>query len=94
MPLEGTTCVTRHNRPELPAEVAAYGACRGSWGVMFPSESLGVIEAKRICAICPVIEACGEYALEANEEHGIWGGMSEAQCRRERARRRRERQSA
>lgn len=26
---------------------------------------------------CPLLYACREYAVEANEKYGIWGGMSE-----------------
>lgn len=33
--------------------------------------------AKRICAKCPVLETCREYALAAHEPYGVWGGMSE-----------------
>ncbi len=36
-------------------------------------------EAKRVCSMCPIKQACGEYALATNEPHGIWGGMSEGQ---------------
>lgn len=32
-------------------------------------------QAKRICARCSVQTACLNYALEAGEEHGIWGGL-------------------
>lgn len=32
--------------------------------------------AKEICARCPVADKCLEYALRANERHGIWGGQS------------------
>jgi WhiB family redox-sensing transcriptional regulator len=32
--------------------------------------------AKRICASCPVRSRCREYALDASEPHGIWGGMT------------------
>ena len=33
--------------------------------------------AKGICAQCPVIEKCREYALYAREPYGIWGGLTE-----------------
>ncbi|KEI45003.1 MAG: WhiB family transcriptional regulator [Saccharopolyspora rectivirgula] len=33
--------------------------------------------AKEICARCPVIEQCREYALQADEPYGIWGGLGE-----------------
>jgi WhiB family redox-sensing transcriptional regulator len=39
-------------------------------------------KAKRICARCPVIEECLEYALRIREPHGIWGGRNEMERRR------------
>lgn len=36
---------------------------------------------RTICQQCPVIEDCLQYALENNERHGIWGGLSERQRR-------------
>lgn len=32
--------------------------------------------AKAICAKCPLATACLEWAIEHNEEHGIWGGLT------------------
>jgi len=32
--------------------------------------------AKQVCNRCPIINECGQYALEANEIYGIWGGMT------------------
>lgn len=32
--------------------------------------------AKGLCATCPVRGLCLEYALDAGEEHGVWGGAS------------------
>lgn len=37
------------------------------------------VVAKRICSVCPVINECLEYALENNEQWGIWGGKSYVQ---------------
>lgn len=37
--------------------------------------------AKAICATCPVIEQCREYALATQEPYGIWGGMTEEERR-------------
>lgn len=34
------------------------------------------VAAKRICRGCPVRIECLEYALDNNEDHGIWGGLS------------------
>lgn len=33
--------------------------------------------AKRVCASCPVLEACRAYALAVREPYGVWGGLSE-----------------
>ena len=37
--------------------------------------------AKAICATCPVIDKCREYALKAHEPYGVWGGMTEEERR-------------
>ena len=33
--------------------------------------------AKAVCTTCPVREECLEYALDAREAYGIWGGLTE-----------------
>ena len=48
----------------------------------FPSDGVGVEVAKRICAQCPVVDPCLEYALTNRIDHGVWGGCSERQRRR------------
>lgn len=35
--------------------------------------------AKSVCAGCNVRRSCLEYALRNGEDHGIWGGMTEAE---------------
>jgi WhiB family redox-sensing transcriptional regulator len=37
--------------------------------------------AKAICASCPVLEPCLDYALTIREPHGIWGGLNETERR-------------
>lgn len=32
--------------------------------------------ALRACAECPIKAQCLAYALESNQEHGIWGGVT------------------
>lgn len=32
--------------------------------------------AKSLCAECPIRRDCLEYAVEAQEEWGIWGGLT------------------
>jgi WhiB family redox-sensing transcriptional regulator len=38
-----------------------------------------VAAAKAICTGCPVLAQCRAYALDANEPHGIWGGLTEGE---------------
>lgn len=45
--------------------------------------------AKTLCCGCPVRQTCLDYALRHSIQHGVWGGMSPIERRREgRARRR------
>lgn len=37
--------------------------------------------AKAICAECDVAIECLHFALDAREQHGIWGGTTEAERR-------------
>jgi len=61
----------------------AEGKCRElPPSVFFPSDGLGVQAAQRICADCPVADACLEYALANRIDHGVWGGRSERERRR------------
>ncbi len=41
-------------------------------------------EAKRICRDCPVRSQCLSYAIEAPVDHGVWGGLTERERRRQR----------
>lgn len=44
----------------------------------FPeNDRTGTFDAKRVCAKCPVIDPCLQYALDHGERYGIWGGHSE-----------------
>jgi WhiB family transcriptional regulator, redox-sensing transcriptional regulator len=38
--------------------------------------------AKDICGLCTVRESCLEYALEAREKDGVWGGLTARERRR------------
>jgi WhiB family redox-sensing transcriptional regulator len=55
-------------------------------------------KAKMICGMCSVREECLQYALETNQEAGVWGGFAEDERRRLRKRwlaeRRRQRQAS
>jgi WhiB family transcriptional regulator, redox-sensing transcriptional regulator len=43
--------------------------------------------AKKICARCPVVDACLDYALELNIAYGVFGGLTERERRAVRRRR-------
>ncbi|MYY80862.1 MULTISPECIES: WhiB family transcriptional regulator [unclassified Streptomyces] len=47
---------------------------------------LQIEEAKAVCRHCPVMEQCLQWALEAGQDEGVWGGLSEDERRAARAR--------
>lgn len=65
-----------------PTPWAEHAACAGAdpqpW---FPTRGGSTIEARAVCAGCPVTGECLAYALRWDIRHGIWGGMSERQRR-------------
>lgn len=81
--------------PALPAprdekwEWQIDGACRDEDSNLFFDTDTALVEvqAKRICSACPVLEQCRQYAVDAGEPHGIWGGLTPPE--RERFRRQR-----
>jgi WhiB family redox-sensing transcriptional regulator len=57
-------------------------ACRGrDSNVWYPDNRIGLRDAMRICAVCTVKDECLEFALEAEEIHGVWGGKTETERR-------------
>jgi len=55
------------------------GACVGSDVDFFAIDELSIRRAKLICSTCPVREVCGQYAREAGERDGVWGGIDMSQ---------------
>ncbi len=61
--------------------------CRGADASLFfpvgsTGAAVGEIEAaKAVCRTCPVQEPCLDFAIETNQETGIWGGTSEDERR-------------
>lgn len=41
-----------------------------------------VKQAVQGCIECPLMKICADYAIAANEEFGIWGGLTRSQRRR------------
>jgi WhiB family redox-sensing transcriptional regulator len=63
------------------------GLCRRGPRELFfdPDRERGTVRrrretaAKRVCAVCPVQQACLSHAIVAREEYGIWGGLTAAE---------------
>lgn len=55
-------------------------ACRGApTSLWFPDRGQTAKEARAICATCPVLESCRNWALiESGDGHGVLGGLSES----------------
>ena len=39
-------------------------------------------QAKSVCATCPVLDTCRQFALNSGELYGVWGGLTEAERHR------------
>jgi WhiB family transcriptional regulator, redox-sensing transcriptional regulator len=64
----------------MSSEWMAKGSCNAlSPEMFFPTDSVGVIAAQRVCAGCDVRAQCLDYALSNHLTHGVWGGTSERQ---------------
>lgn len=48
----------------------------GEWTENWTSRPIPDATAEALCAGCPFLEACRDYAVAAQEEHGIWGGTT------------------
>jgi len=76
----------------ITTEWRELAACRDSEpSLFFPIGSTGpavdqIEAAKVICAACAVQDDCLQYALESNQESGVWGGYAEDERRRLRKR--------
>jgi WhiB family transcriptional regulator, redox-sensing transcriptional regulator len=81
----------------IPASSLLLGAADYSWrtdaicrdtdpDLFFPIGTTGgaisqIEKAKEVCGQCPVKVDCFDYAMETNQDSGIWGGTSEDERR-------------
>lgn len=74
------------NLPDLTPEAWMTGAlCAQIPGdVFFPEkgDQGGRRQAVKVCAACPVIEQCAEFAARTKQTHGVWGGKPARQLRK------------
>lgn len=65
-------------------------ACKGlDPTIFYPATDEEALEAKAVCAECPVQEECLEHAIGQREHNGVWGGATERERQRIIRRRRR-----
>lgn len=77
-------------RADIPQPDWRLAACRGAdVDLWFPAVGASYTAAIEVCGQCPIRDGCGEYAVEAPEMHGVWGGLSPRDRARLRGRRRR-----
>jgi len=59
--------------------------CLSEPDIFFPEDltplrkSDAIESAKKLCAVCPVMKQCADYAIAKNESYGIWGGTTSSE---------------
>ncbi len=95
---DGTVLTLSDLMWERDASWRELAACSGvASDTFFPAseEETAANAARKICAECPVRDACLQYALSTNQTAGVWGGLDAGERRRMRRRLRdRERRKA
>lgn len=70
-----------------PDEWRDHALCRDTDpDLFFPVGTTGqalvtIDQAKAVCSQCTVTQECLDYALETNQDSGVWGGLSEEERR-------------
>lgn len=60
----------------------AQAACRGmSPDIFFVETGRPTSQAQAVCEKCSVQEQCLDYAVERNEQYGVWGGYTQRELR-------------
>jgi len=69
--------------PELGAWTRRAACTSADPEVFYParSDTGNALAAKAICATCPVVDECLQWALDHDEIYGVWGGLSEHERR-------------
>lgn len=68
-------------------EWKADAACRDlDLDLFFPDSEADSAPALAVCAVCPVRQACLDFALRTRQNDGVWGGHTETERKRLRRR--------
>ena len=91
--------MNRREHPQTQRDWLDRAICRGDPELFFPVGNRGPAllqteAAKAVCTRCPVRAQCLLWALETNQETGVWGGVSEDELRTIRHRAARNRRKA
>lgn len=79
---EGEPRIDIAGLPQPPAWTADALCAQVDLDGFYPEKGGSTRSAKSVCASCPVIRPCLQYALDNEERFGIWGGTSERERRR------------
>jgi WhiB family redox-sensing transcriptional regulator len=64
-------------------EIVEEGLCaQTDPDAFFPEKGGSTAAAKKICAECPVLADCREFALGTPSLYGLWGGLTDVERRR------------
>ena len=71
------------DNPDAPADWRDAAECVRQTRTVnfFPERGQSGMEAKAICAVCPVQQPCLEFALSSDVSCGVWGGTTESERR-------------
>lgn len=79
----GTVLRFNHHLEAAYMEWQREAACLAVDTAMFyPGPHANQDEAKAVCAECPVLRRCLDYAMAKPERFGIWGGLNERERKR------------
>ena len=69
--------------PNATGRWAERAACKGMVKTFYANNNnlTAIDKALALCRTCPVVMDCQQYALDNNEEYGVWGGMTPEQRR-------------
>jgi WhiB family transcriptional regulator, redox-sensing transcriptional regulator len=69
--------------PERADDWRDRAACAGiGYDLFFPEHNSGIGDARKVCRDCPVRAQCLTFAIETDQRHGVWGGITQGELRK------------